>query len=184
MGSHAVTKTCGMDRRGRRLLAVARDAVVESGTGTGAKVPHHPCEVAALVLTRPTAATAPRLRSRARTVRPDAEMAGVLRPNGRFPFCQHVGSDDSAAARWQDRVAGQWSVFGQGCRCTCQTLSSVERTFRGVEVDRGVWQGMSVLVRPSVIGRTVQGGTEVGRGKCAIESIDKRPGVVESGGTK
>lgn len=166
MVSHAVTKTCGMDHRGRRLLASARGAVVESGAGTGAKVPHHPCEVASLVLTRPTAARTSRWRSRERTVRPDAEMAGVLHPNGRFPFCQHVGSDDPAAARWQDRLAG------------------VEQTFRGVEVDRGVWQGMSVLVRPSVIGRAVQGGTEVGRGKCAIESIDKRPGVVESGGTK
>ncbi len=183
MVSHAVTETCGMGHRGRRLLASARGAVVETGAGTGAKVPHHPREAASLVLARPTAATTSRLRSRERTVRPDAEIAGVLPPNGQFRFCQHVRSDDPAAARWQDRLAGQWPVSGQGCRGTRRTLSSIE-TFRGVEVDRGVWQGMSVLVRPSVIGRAVDGGTEVGRGKCAIESIDKRPGVVESGGTK
>lgn len=113
-----------------------------------------------------------------------AEVARVLRPNGQFLFCEHVRSDDPAAARWQDRLAGPWSAFGQGCRCNRSTLSSIEQTFRGVEVDRGVWQGMSALVRPSVIGRAGHGGTEVGRAERSTESNDKRPGVVESGGTK
>ncbi|GAB2645925.1 hypothetical protein GCM10027068_26870 [Prescottella soli] len=112
------------------------------------------------------------------------EIARVLRPNGQFLFCEHVRSDDSAAARWQDRLAGPWSVFGQGCRGNRSTLSSIERTFGGVQVDRGEWQGASVLVRPLMIGRAGQGETEVGRAERSTESYDRRPEVVESGGTK
>ncbi|RVW07748.1 methyltransferase domain-containing protein [Prescottella agglutinans] len=113
-----------------------------------------------------------------------AEIVRVLRPNGKFLFCEHVRSDDPIAARWQDRLAGPWSVFGQGCRCNRRTLSSIEQAFGGVEVDRDEWQGMPTLVRPLVIGRAVQGTTEDGRAERSTGSNDKRPGVVESGGTK
>ncbi len=82
-----------------------------------------------------------------------AEIARVLRPGGQFLFCEHVRSDDPAAARWQDRLAGPWAVFGQGCRCNRRTLSAIERTFGHVEADRGTWQGMPTVVRPLVTGR-------------------------------
>ncbi|RDI30592.1 methyltransferase family protein [Rhodococcus sp. AG1013] len=97
---------------------------------------------------------------------PDAvlgEIARVLRPNGRFLFCEHVRSEDPALARRQDRLAGPWSVFGQGCRCDRRTLSSISGAFGDVEVDHGAWQGMPALVRPLVIGRAMHG-TVSGRG--------------------
>ena len=33
------------------------------------------------------------------------------------PFIEHVGSESPALACWQDRLAGPWRRFAQGCRC-------------------------------------------------------------------
>ncbi|WP_430334941.1 class I SAM-dependent methyltransferase [Rhodococcus sp. ACT016] len=112
-----------------------------------------------------------------------AEIVRVLRPNGQFLFCEHVRSDVPASARWQDRLAGPWSVFAQGCRCNRRTLATIEETFGGVEVDRGVWQGMPAIVRPLVIGRAVPG-SESGGVEGSTGGYEVRPRAVESGGEK
>lgn len=130
----------------------------------------------------PAAATAVRVPSRVWTGdRLSVETARVPRRNRQFLISEHVRSDDSVSARWQDRLAGTWSVFGQERRCNRRTLSSIEWAFGGVQVDRELWQGMPAVVRPSVIGWAVSG-NEVGRAVCSTDGYEMRPRAVESGG--
>jgi SAM-dependent methyltransferase len=55
-----------------------------------------------------------------------AEVNRVLRPGGALLYLEHVRSDDSKMARWQDRLERPWGWFGAGChpnRDTAGTLS-------------------------------------------------------------
>ena len=106
------------------------------------------------VLTEPTAP---------RSVRPDAVLAEIVcvrRPNRPFSFCEHVLSGDHGPAKWQDRLAGPWSVFGQGCRCNRRTLVSISGTFGGVEIEPGTWRGMPATVCPLAMGRAIRAGKD------------------------
>jgi ubiquinone/menaquinone biosynthesis C-methylase UbiE len=44
-----------------------------------------------------------------------AEMARVLKPNGRLLFCEHGVAPDPAVSRWQRRVDPVWRRLGGGC---------------------------------------------------------------------
>lgn len=82
-----------------------------------------------------------------------SEIRRVLRPGGRLLFVEHVRSDAERLARWQDRLAKPWAVFGQGCRCNQPTLSLMEDAGLVVEgLQRSEWRGMPSLVRPLTIG--------------------------------
>jgi len=85
-----------------------------------------------------------------------AEISRVLRPGGRFLFCEHVLSDAPRLARWQQRLAGPWAAFAEGCRCDQDTLSMIEAELAvaGVEEDR--WRGMVPLVHPLRVGEAVR----------------------------
>jgi SAM-dependent methyltransferase len=86
---------------------------------------------------------------------PDAaldEIRRVLRPGGRFLFCEHVRSDSNRLARWQERLAGPWQAFADGCRCNQQTLAKIERTLRIERLEREQWRGMPGLLRPLIVG--------------------------------
>jgi ubiquinone/menaquinone biosynthesis C-methylase UbiE len=82
-----------------------------------------------------------------------AEARRVLRPGGRLLFVEHVRAATPRLARWQDRLAGPWAAFAQGCRCNRPTEALLEREFRLDSVERGSWRGMPALVHPLVIGR-------------------------------
>jgi SAM-dependent methyltransferase len=81
-----------------------------------------------------------------------AEIRRVLRPNGRFLFVEHVRAESSRRSRWQNRLAGPWRAFADGCRCNQETLGMIERVFRVERLDRDEWRGMPGVVRPLIIG--------------------------------
>ena len=80
------------------------------------------------------------------------EIRRVLRPDGRFLFCEHVRSGSSRRLRWQERLAGPWEVFADGCRCDQDTLGMIEQTLRIERLEREEWRGMPGLVRPLIVG--------------------------------
>jgi len=81
-----------------------------------------------------------------------AEITRVLRPGGRLLFIEHVRSDSARLARWQDRLAGPWAAFAEGCRCDRDTLPAIASRMELTRVERDTWKGMTFVVRPLVIG--------------------------------
>ena len=80
------------------------------------------------------------------------EIRRVLRPDGRLLFCEHVRSESKRLARWQERLAGPWEWFADGCRCDQDTLGLIEDAMRIEHVEREEWRGMPGLLRPLVVG--------------------------------
>jgi ubiquinone/menaquinone biosynthesis C-methylase UbiE len=54
------------------------------------------------------------------------EAARVLKPGGKALFVEHVRSRDPKLARWQDRFAGTWRFFNDGCNCNRDTLATID----------------------------------------------------------
>jgi SAM-dependent methyltransferase len=90
------------------------------------------------------------------TVRnPDAavrEVRRVLAPGGRLLFAEHVRAASPRLARWQDRLAGPWAAFAQGCRCNVSTDTLLARELHLRRVERDRWRGMPALVHPLIVG--------------------------------
>jgi ubiquinone/menaquinone biosynthesis C-methylase UbiE len=84
-----------------------------------------------------------------------AETRRVLRPGGRLLFVEHVRAASPRLARWQDRLAGPWAAFAQGCRCNRPTDALLARELRLERVEHGRWRGMPALVHPLVVGEAV-----------------------------
>jgi ubiquinone/menaquinone biosynthesis C-methylase UbiE len=84
-----------------------------------------------------------------------AEIARVLRPDGRFLFLEHVRAADARLARRQDRFAPSWAAFAQGCQCNRDTERLLRDRFDFEQVQHGRWRGMPSLVRPFVAGTAV-----------------------------
>jgi ubiquinone/menaquinone biosynthesis C-methylase UbiE len=82
-----------------------------------------------------------------------AEIARVLRPEGRLLYLEHVRNDDPKSARWQDRLERPWGWFGAGChpnRPTAETLSGAGLDLGGLEHD--ALPKAPPLVRPLIRG--------------------------------
>lgn len=84
------------------------------------------------------------------------EISRVLRPGGRFLFCEHVLSDSPRLAGWQRRLAGPWAAFAMGCRCDRPVLDEITSVLRLDRVRHTTWRGMPPLVRPLVVGTAVR----------------------------
>ena len=81
------------------------------------------------------------------------EIGRVLEPGGRFLFLEHVRSADPGLARWQDRLAAPWRVFGNGCNCNRDALTVIGRSSLVLERSKGGEVPKAVpLVRPMVQG--------------------------------
>lgn len=81
------------------------------------------------------------------------EIGRVLRPGGRFLFLEHVRSSDPGLARWQDRLAAPWRVFGKGCNPNRDALATIATS--ALEIERsesGEVPKAVPLVRPMVQG--------------------------------
>jgi ubiquinone/menaquinone biosynthesis C-methylase UbiE len=57
-----------------------------------------------------------------------AEIARVLKADGRLLYLEHVRSDDDGLARWQDRLERPWGWLGAGCHPNRDTASQFEAT--------------------------------------------------------
>ncbi len=84
------------------------------------------------------------------------EIRRVLRPDGRLLFCEHVRSDSHRLSRWQERLAGPWKAFADGCRCNQETLGMIERALHIERLERDEWRGMPGLVRPLIVGEATR----------------------------
>jgi len=82
------------------------------------------------------------------------EIARVLRPDGQLLFIEHVRADSPRLAAWQDRLAGPWRRFAEGCRCNRATVALIEAGELEVdELREASWRGMPAIVTPLVAGR-------------------------------
>ncbi len=86
-----------------------------------------------------------------------AEVARVLRPEGRFLFIEHVRSGSPRAARWQDRLQTPWRHFAAGCRCNRDTIASIAAAGFSTEHEDVHWKGVPPIVASLVVGRAVKG---------------------------
>jgi ubiquinone/menaquinone biosynthesis C-methylase UbiE len=55
-----------------------------------------------------------------------AEIARVLKPDGRFLCLEHVRSSHDGLARWQDRLERPWGWLGAGCHPNRDTAAQLE----------------------------------------------------------
>jgi SAM-dependent methyltransferase len=89
------------------------------------------------------------------------EITRVLRPDGQLLFIEHVRSDSPALAGWQDRLAGPWRHFAQGCRCNRATAELIMTCGLDLEaVSEASWRAMPPIMRPLVVGRARNRGSD------------------------
>jgi SAM-dependent methyltransferase len=82
-----------------------------------------------------------------------AEAARILRPGGELLFVEHVRSEESGLARWQDRFEKPWRFLADGCHCNRDTVGLVEASpFELGAVERGRLPKAAPIVRPLVRG--------------------------------
>jgi ubiquinone/menaquinone biosynthesis C-methylase UbiE len=77
-----------------------------------------------------------------------SEAARVLKPGGRFLFCEHGLAPDQDVVRWQKRVEPVWKRLAGGCHLTRPITSQIEASgFRITET-----QGMYLPGTPRLMG--------------------------------
>jgi ubiquinone/menaquinone biosynthesis C-methylase UbiE len=82
-----------------------------------------------------------------------AEIARVLKPDGRLLFLEHVRASDPRTARWQDRLERPWGWFGRGCHPNRDTLAVITGSGLEVsEVEQGQFPKAPPIVRPLITG--------------------------------
>jgi SAM-dependent methyltransferase len=84
-------------------------------------------------------------------LRAATEIRRVLRPDGRLLLYEHVRSQHSRWARWQDRLTPLWRRLAAGCHPNRDTETTLRSA--GFDVDaRRVSVGVASPVRPHAIG--------------------------------
>lgn len=87
------------------------------------------------------------------------EIERVLRPRGQLLFLEHVRSESPRLANWQDRLAGPWRRFAEGCHCNRATLELIRAGGLELEdVQETSWRGMPPIVRPLILGVATKSG--------------------------
>ena len=84
------------------------------------------------------------------------EIRRVLRPCGQLLFMEHIRSESTRWARWQDRLNTPWRAFAEGCNCNRATLDVIDAGPLALrEVQRGVIPAIVPLIRPLATGSAV-----------------------------
>jgi SAM-dependent methyltransferase len=82
-----------------------------------------------------------------------AEARRVLKPGGRFLFCEHGLSPERGVAAWQRRVEPVWKRMAGGCRLTRTPAATIQAAGLSLEgVDQGYLRGA-----PKIAGWLEQG---------------------------
>ena len=85
------------------------------------------------------------------------EVARVLKPGGQYLFLEHVRNPDSEIARRQDRVQPLWYLFGNGCHCNRDTVTTLNNSCLSVqELHRGQIPGAWSIIEAMITGRAVR----------------------------
>jgi ubiquinone/menaquinone biosynthesis C-methylase UbiE len=82
-----------------------------------------------------------------------SEIVRVLRPGGQLLFIEHVRSQSRALAWCQDRLAGGWRRFAEGCHCNRPTALLMAAGGLSLEARDASWRAMPPIVRPLLAGR-------------------------------
>jgi hypothetical protein len=92
-------------------------------------------------------------------------MRRVLRPDGRLLVLEHVrGPDGSRLARWQDRLAAPWAVFGGGCRPNRRTREALAGSgFDLAGLAEELVDGLPPLIAPHLRGTALPRATATHR---------------------
>jgi ubiquinone/menaquinone biosynthesis C-methylase UbiE len=81
------------------------------------------------------------------------EIVRVLKPEGRLFYLEHVRSDDSGLARWQDRLERPWGWLGAGCHPNRDTVAQLEAAgLHSDSFERDRMPKAPPIVRPIVRG--------------------------------
>ncbi|HEY1715238.1 MAG TPA: class I SAM-dependent methyltransferase [Solirubrobacteraceae bacterium] len=86
-----------------------------------------------------------------------SEIVRVLRPGGQLLFIEHVRSHSRALAWCQDRLAGGWRRFAEGCHCNRPTARLMTASGFSVEARDATWRAVPPIVRPLITGRATIG---------------------------
>ncbi len=73
------------------------------------------------------------------------EVRRVLKPDGRFLFCEHGRAPDAALARWQDRLQPCWMPLAGGCHLDRDVPALLRDAGLNAQVDQGYLSGPRVL---------------------------------------
>ncbi len=85
-----------------------------------------------------------------------AELARVLKPDGRLLFIEHVRAADPGTARWQDRLEKPWRFMADGCHCNRDTEANLRASsFQVDSVEHGVLPKSPAIVRPLIRGTAI-----------------------------
>jgi SAM-dependent methyltransferase len=84
-----------------------------------------------------------------------AEVARVLRPDGRLLFLEHVAAEKGWRRTLQRRSVRPWAAFADGCRCDRDTVATIEAEMRIESIERAAWRGMPAIVKPLVWGSAI-----------------------------
>ena len=145
---HAVEPSEAMRKKALEA-AKASDIPVEILDGVGEKLPFGDARFDCVVCTY----TLCTVSDVAATL---AEARRVLKPGGRFLFCEHGLAPDADVQKWQRRVEPFWKPIGSGCHLTRNATSAIKNAF---SVD---WQEQFYLPKtPKILGWTEWGEAHV-----------------------
>lgn len=81
------------------------------------------------------------------------EIRRVLRPGGQLLFLEHVRAESPRLACWQDRLAGPWRRFAEGCHCNRATAELIRACgLKLGHVQTASWRAMPPIIAPLITG--------------------------------
>jgi SAM-dependent methyltransferase len=82
-----------------------------------------------------------------------SEIARLLREDGRLLVLEHVRSDDSRLARWQDRLERPWGWVAAGCHPNRDTIG----VLRAAGIEPGGLEPARMPKAPPIVGPMIRG---------------------------